>query len=444
MNSFVSTSKAERLNPESFPWQSVAQQLEAAGALDSRPRREATRIPYIGIQAFCDSPDVVAVIQSAASDRLMSRAHVTVREGGIAAATALYQNEQTPQLIVIESCSIPETFLVEIDSLAEVCDAGTKVMVIGHVNDVHFYRELMRRGISDYLLAPVDPVSLIVAISRIYSEPTSGKLGQCYAFVGAKGGVGSSTVAHNVGWTVARQAASDVVLADMDLAFGTASLDFKLDAGQGVAEAIDDAGRLDEVLLDRLLARCGDHFSLLRAPGTLERCYDLAENAVNPLIEIAQASVPFLILDMPHVWNAWARNVLLSADEVIITAAPDLPNLRNAKSLVTFLRQARPHDPPPKLILNQVGMPKRPEIKPAEFAKALQLDLMACIPYDPHLFGTASNVGQMVAEVSAKAPASRIFSEIAGSIAAQKPHRRTSLFNIASMIKKMTFSSKTA
>ena len=155
-------------------------------------------------------------------------------------------------------------------------------------------------------------------------------------------------------------------------------------------------------------------------PGTLDKCYDLAENAIDPLIEIAQASVPFLILDMPHVWNAWARKVLVGADEIIITAVPDLPNLRNAKSLMTFLRQARPHDPPPKLLLNQVGMPKRPEIKPAEFAKAVQLELLACIPFDSHLFGKASNEGQMVAEVSAKAPASKIFNEIAGVIA---PHQ---------------------
>ena len=314
-------------------------------------------------------------------------------------------------------------------------------MAIGHANDVHFYRELTRRGISDYLLAPIDPISLIVAISGIYSEPATAKLGQAFAFVGAKGGVGSSTIAHNVGWTIARQVASDVVLADMDLAFGTASLDFKLDAGQGVAEAIEDAGRLDEVLLDRLLAKCGDHFSLLRAPGTLDRCYDLEENAIDPLIEIAQSSVPYLILDMPHVWNAWARNVLVGADEIIITAIPDLPNLRNAKSLITFLRQARPHDPPPKLILNQVGMPKRPEIKAAEFAKAVQLELLACIPFDPQLFGKASNAGQMAAEVSAKAPASKIFTELAGALAAPKPRRRKGLFD--SMMKRMKFGSKT-
>jgi pilus assembly protein CpaE len=247
-----------------------------------------------------------------------------------------------------------------------------------------------------------------------------------------------------VGWTIARKVASDVVLADMDLAFGTASLDFRLDAGQGVAEAIEGSGRLDEVLLDRLLAKCGDHFSLLRAPGTLDRCYDLSENAIDPLIEVAQSSVPFLILDMPHVWNTWAKNVLVGADEIIVTAVPDLPNLRNAKSLITFLRQARPHDPPPKLILNQVGMPKRPEIKPGEFAKAVQIDLLACIPFDPHLFGKASNEGRMVAEVSGKAPASKIFTEIAGAIAAQKPRRHNGAFNIGSIINKMKFRPRSA
>ncbi|MBF9235511.1 AAA family ATPase [Microvirga alba] len=409
---------------------------------DNPHRRQAMRIPYIRIQAFCESPDVADIIRSAAADRLMSRAQVTVQEGGIAAATARYQEEPTPQLIVIESCSAPEAFLAELDRLAEVSDAGTKVMAIGHANDVYFYRELTRRGISDYLLAPIDPVSLIAAIAGIYSEPASGKLGQAFAFVGTKGGVGSSTIAHNVGWTIARQLESDVVLADMDLAFGTASLNFKLDAGQGVAEAIEDAGRLDEVLLDRLLAKCGDHFSLLRAPGTLDKCYDLSENAVDPLIEIAQSSVPFLILDMPHVWNSWARNVLVGTDEIIITAVPDLPNLRNAKSLITFLRQARPHDPPPKLVLNQVGMSKKPEIKAAEFAKAVQLELLACLAFDPHLFGTASNEGKMVAEVSAKAAASKIFTEIADAIAPQQLRRRKGPFSLGSMIRKMKFGSK--
>lgn len=441
MTNLASRMRSEPLDSEMIPLRLSEPKFEVL-PFDSPHRRETTRVPHIGIQAFCDSPDAADAIRSAASDRLMARAHVTVKEGGIAAAISLYRDEPTPQLILIESLATPETFLADLDRLAEVCDTGTKVMVIGHTNDVSFYRDLTRRGTSDYLLAPIDPISLIVAISAIYSEPASAKLGQSFAFVGAKGGVGSSTIAHNVGWTIARQAASEVVIADMDLAFGTASLDFRLDAGQGVAEVIEDAGRLDEVLLERLLAKCSEHLSLLRAPGTLDNCYDLAENAIDPLIEIAQSNVPYLILDMPHVWSSWAKNALVGADEIIITAVPDLPNLRNAKSLITFLRQARPHDPPPKLILNQVGVPKRPEIKPSEFAKAVQLELLACIPFEPHLFGKASNEGQMIAEISARAPASRMMAEIADGIAAQRPRRRKGLFDIGTMFKKMRFGTK--
>lgn len=386
--------------------------------------RETVRIPRIAIQAFCDSSDAAAAIDRAATDRLMARAHVSVQTGGLAAAIALYQQTPTPNLIVIESRSEGAAFLAGLDRLAEVCDAGTKVLVIGHANDITFYREIMKRGVSEYMLAPVAPVSFIASVAGIYGESNSGKLGQVYAFIGAKGGVGSSTIAHNVGWTIARRFSSDVVLADMDLPFGTASLDFNLDAGQGVAEAIQDAGRLDEVLLDRLLTKCGDHLSLLSAPTSLERPYDLHESAIEPLLEVAQASVPFIILDMPHIWTAWARNAIIAADEVVITAVPDLANLRNAKNLVNVLRQARPNDPPPKLVLNQVGMPKRPEIKPADFAKAVQIEVSACIPFEAHLFGTAANKGQMIAEVSAKGAAPKAFGDIAEAITGRQDMKR--------------------
>jgi pilus assembly protein CpaE len=81
--------------------------------------------------------------------------------------------------------------------------------------------------------------------------------------------------------------------------------------------------------------------------------------------------------------------------------------------MISVLRQARPNDPPPKLILNQVNMPKRPEIKPKEFAKAVQLEPIACIPFEAQLFGTAANKGQMIAEISSRGTASKALREVA-------------------------------
>lgn len=420
---------------------------------DERPQA-ATRpadvapVPRITIQAFCDTPEIAGTIETAAGDRRMARTHVKVHTGGIAAAVEFYRSAPTPNLILIESRLEPDAFLDALDELSEVCDAGTKVMTIGQSNDVQLYRDLMRRGINEYLVAPVDVMTLIGAISGIYHDSSTEKLGQVYAFVGSKGGVGSSTVAHNVAWTMARQFGSDVILADLDLPFGTASLDFNLDPTQGMADAVFGADRLDEVLLDRLLAKCEDHLSLLSAPASLDKAYDFSETAFDSVMEIVQSNVPAVVLDMPHIWTGWARKMLIAADQVVITAAPDLANLRNTKALIDLLRQARPNDAPPKLILNQVGVPKRPEIKAADFAAALDIEPVACIPFDPLLFGTAANNGQMVAEASAKATVADVFSDVAQVITGRKETRQkkkgglAGLFGFGSKSKPKTKSRK--
>ena len=389
-----------------------------SSAKDARP------IPRITIQAFCDTPEVAGTIEMAANDRRMARAHVKVHTGGLNAAMEFYSSAPTPNLIVIESRIPPSELIGQLSGLADVCDAGTKVMIIGHSNDVSTYRELLRRGVSEYLVTPLDVMTLIGSISEIYHEEGTEKLGQMYAFIGAKGGVGSSTIAHNVAWTMAQVFGSDVTLADLDLPFGTAGLDFNQDPTQGIADAVAGSDRLDEVLLDRLLAKCEEHLSLLAAPASLEKSYDFDETSFDTVLDVVQSNVPSVVLDVPHLWTSWARKTLLAADEIVITAAPDLANLRNAKNMIDMLKQSRPNDVPPKLVLNQVGVPKRPEIKPDDFAAALQLEPIAVIHFDPLLFGTAANNGQMIAEASAKTNVSDTFADVAQIITGRKELKR--------------------
>jgi pilus assembly protein CpaE len=389
-----------------------SQEIVGVGGFDPEAL-EGCNVPRISIVAFCETQAAADRMTAAAADRRMARATVEVRIGGIPRAIELYRDSPSPDLLVLESRASSEDLLNELEDLAEVCDGETKVIVIGASNDVMLYRDLVERGIADYLVGPLREISIIAAIGRAYRDSGSKKLGKTCAFIGAKGGAGASTVAHNVAWALASDLASKVVLADMDLPFGTAGLDFNVDAEQGIAEAIGDSGRLDELLLERLLVRCNDHLSLLAAPAALGKSYDFDETAFEQMLEIARTHAPTVVLDMPHVWTAWARRTLVSADEVVIVAEPDLANLRNAKSLVEFLVQARPNDAPPRLILNRVGMPKRPEITPAAFAAALKLEPIARIAFDPALFGTAANKGQMIASVSPKSPACGAFAEVA-------------------------------
>src|SRR5918997_6959687 len=110
-------------------------------AADMRP------VPRITIQAFCDTPEIAGTFETAATDRRMARAHVKVHTGGIGAAAEFYRSAPTPNLIVVESKLPADAFIASLDSLAEVCDAGTKLMAIGHSNDVRLYRELLKRGV---------------------------------------------------------------------------------------------------------------------------------------------------------------------------------------------------------------------------------------------------------------------------------------------------------
>jgi len=398
----------------------------------------ARPIPRISIQAFCETPGAADVVQTAAEDRRLTKAHVSIHMGGIVAAVAHYQDSPTPNLIIVESSMPRDGLLAELDNLAECCDAGTKVVVCGHVNDVILYRELLKRGVSEYLVAPTTPIQLMESLSNLYNDPDADPVGHVYAFVGAKGGIGSSTICHNVAWTLSNVLENNVVIADLDMAFGTTGLDFNQDPVQGIAEALSSPERLDEVLLDRLLTKCSDHLSIFAAPVVLDRDYDLSADACETVIDVVRQNVPYVVVDLPHTWTAWTRRILLQADEVVITAAPDLANLRNAKNVVDLLRAARKNDSQPHLVLNMTNIPKRPEITVRDFEQALELPVSAVIEFDSETFGQAANNGQMIEELSAKAKSVASFRDIALALAHRvesKPEKKSAFAPILEKLK---------
>jgi pilus assembly protein CpaE len=296
----------------------------------------------------------------------------------------------------------------------------------------------VRRGVSDYLIAPVAVLDVVRAIWGLFNASDAKRVGRTIAVVGAKGGVGSSTVAHNIAWAAARDLRLDSVVADLDLPFGTAGLDYNQDPPQGIADAVTSPERVDTAFVDRLLSKCTDHLSLLAAPATLERVYDFGADAFDAVFDVLRASVPCIVLDVPHVWSGWTRRTLVGADAILIVAAPDLANLRNAKNLIDLVRGARPNDERPHYCLNYVGVPKRPEIKPADFAKALEAEPTAVIAFEPQLFGTAANNGQMIAEVAAGHKTAETFRQLAQVLAGRAQAKRPRVNLLAPLIDKLT------
>jgi len=393
--------------------------------------------PRVSLQAFCETVEIAAAIQAAGEDRRLAKVHLKIQMGGIAAAVETFAASATPNVIVIESESGGDGLLGGLDSLAEVCDAGTRVVVIGRHNDVLLYRDLVRRGVSEYLISPVTAIDVVRAICGLFSAPDAKPVGRVIAVIGAKGGVGASTIAHNVGWAIARDLRIDTVVGDLDLGFGTAGLDYNQDPPQGIADAVFSPDRVDNAFVDRLLSKCTDHLSLLAAPATLDRVYDFATEAFDSIFDSLRATVPCIVLDVPHQWTGWTKHTLIAADDILVVAGPDLANLRNAKNLLDLLRAARPNDHRPFYALNQIGVPKRPEIKPADFAKALEDEPAAIIPFEPQVFGTAANNGQMIAELSSSHRTAEVFRQLAHTLTGRAEAKKVKTGFLSPLIGKL-------
>ncbi|XAZ23686.1 CpaE family protein [Sinorhizobium sp. B11] len=384
-------------------------------------------LPRISVHAFCESEGLQRVMERCANDRRMSKVSLRITSGGTAAAANMFSSAPTPNLIILETRANPAGLLAELAPLAAVCDPSTKVIIVGYYNDIGLYRDLIRNGISEYMVQPVAMPDIMVAMATIFVDPEAEPLGRSIAFIGAKGGVGASTIAHNCAFGISNLFSTETILADLDLPYGTANIDFDQDPAQGIAEAVFAPERLDEVFLDRLLTKCSEHLSLLAAPSLLDRAYDFDGQAFQPVMDVLQRSAPVTVLDVPHAWSDWTRSVLSSADEVVICAVPDLANLRNTKNMLDALRKMRPNDKVPHLILNQVGMPKRPEISISDFCEPLEVEPIAIIPFDIGLFGNAANSGRMISEVDPKSPTSETFSQIShivtGRVAIKKSRK---------------------
>ena len=155
--------------------------------------------------------------------------------------------------------------------------------------------------------------------------------------------------------------------------------------------------------------------------------YDFGADAFDSIFDSLRATVPCVVLDVPHQWTGWSRQTLIGADDILIVAAPDLANLRNTKNIYDLLKASRPNDRLPRYCLNQVGVPKRPEIKAADFAKALDDQPVAVTPFEPQLFGAAANNGQMIAEISANHRTAEMFRVLAQKLTGRiEPKKKSS------------------
>ena len=354
-------------------------------------------LPHITIDCFAACDETRRACETFAQDRRLARTEVEILLGGVSLAVERYHDKISPHLLILEIAGTPETILSELDRLAEVCEQRTNVVIIGQVNDIALYRALMERNVADYLLAPISPGALLKAAARLFVDSTAEeKLGRLISVIGAKGGVGSSSVADNLAACIARIEAADTLLLDFDLSFGAADLRLNVDVDHGLDSALRDFSRLDSALLDRLATRCGDRLRLLSAHAVLEAGADPAPGAIARVLEVARSDTPFVVADLPHQWNGWVKDILVHSDEIVVVSDFGLPSMRNATHLIEALVAARPNDTRPRLVMNNKGAHGRAEVSEKDIQAALGVTCDHVFRHDPRPFVDADADGRPV------------------------------------------------
>lgn len=353
----------------------------------------------ITIEAFSAQAATRAAFEQAAKDSRLGRSRMTVHDGGVAGAIAHYRENPTPQVLIVEETGGDAEMTASLGSLAEVVEPGVKVIVVGALNDVALYRTLIGQGVNEYLVAPPTAEQVVETILGIYRDPASVPRGRIIAFFGARGGVGSSSIAQNVAWLLAQTFNEATILADLDFTFGSADLAYNIEAKQSAADVVAQSDRLDDVLFDKCLVPCGDNLKVLANTGNLNAAAPPPTEAVEKILDFSRGAAGFVVLDLPHVWAEWTQTAMELADDLVIVAGPDLTSLRECKNIFAALTGRRGANPI-RLLLNKVGESKKTELSAKDFMEAANIHTVLTLPYAPDVFGNALNNGKMIGEIA--------------------------------------------
>jgi len=350
------------------------------------------------IDVFCHAEKTSESAKALAEQRAYARCKVAVRDGGLARAVTHYADHPSPNLIIVEDDGDTAMLQSRLDALAQVVEPGRKLIVVGAVNDISVYRRIVSLGVTDYLVSPLSVEAMADAIERAAHDPKGPERCKFVAVVGARGGVGASTIAHNMAWAAAKRLNVKTILADMDLTFGTAGLAFNQDPRQAFGEAFADADRLDITLLERYMSSDDENLQILSTPGALRQYDSIDEEVVDKAIDMCRQMAKLVIVDIPHVWTDWSEALLTSADETVLVVAPDIANIRDARNLLDFLNSKRGDSRQVKMVINKSDVAKRTRLLPKDISNTLGVQPIAAIPFDPATFIEAANDGKMIGD----------------------------------------------
>jgi pilus assembly protein CpaE len=343
---------------------------------------------------------LLAFVSDAATEKALrdcltqlSLAHGMIVRGGIAKAIETLGAERSPNILIVDISGV-DLPISQVDALAEVCEPGVTVITIGDRNEIGLYRDLLHAGVTDYIVKPLTPQLIARALNqrtgRGEATAIQKKLGTMTALIGARGGVGTTTIAVNLAWHLANRQSRRVALVDLDLQNGDCALALNVKATPGMREALVNPTRIDSTLLERVMTPVGHRLFVLSSEEPLRDDLEFTAEAVDTLVRALREQFHYVIVDVPRIPAAPYRRALDTADFRIIVGDQTLRSVRD----IVRLRDVLGEDDGKRrngFVVNRYGEGGRQAVSLQEMHHVLGLQPKTVIPFLPTVFAATAN-----------------------------------------------------
>ena len=364
-------------------------------------RQSSGREPFL---AVVNDDATHAVLLKVAADNGWPETQIL--KGGLNDAVEALANIVTPQFLIVDLSDSADPMAGIVD-LAGVCEPDTRVIALGEVNDINLYRQLMDIGVDEYLVKPLSAEALNQTIRSIVEEEnqeprdSDDNLGRLIGFVGARGGVGTTTLAANCAWMMAHEQGLRVALVDLDLYFGTLALALDLEPGRGFREALENPSRIDGLFIERAMARESENLYVLAAEEGLENSFSFDPAALETLLVTLRQDFDCVVFDMPRFAARTQIKKITRPASIVVVSDPTLSGMRDTMRLQKFAKESSPESDV-MVVVNGIGADKSAELSLSDFENGAELTIDHQIPSDSKLAIKAEGAGKTMAEVDGK------------------------------------------
>lgn len=315
------------------------------------------------------------------------------------AIKALNERDVAPQYMIIDIASREQDVLDDIDRLADHCEPHLRVVVIGSVNDIAFYREVKQRGILEYFNRPAQAGDIRSVLIQSSQDAAGGSNGTVISCMSAASGDGASTVAVNLAYSLANQYKQPTVLVDMDYQFGLVAGSLDVTASFGIHELFDQPDRgLDMQLVDKMLVKYGQHLNIIASHGELRMLPAIPAELIGDLIRILRTRFTFVVIDVPHVWTPWTAAALTYADHRVMIAQLWLRSLTHASRLLGAWQTMGVDSDAISVLINRSGAKFKEAITVEDFERICHQPIAVHINNDIKTVAQAETQGKTIFE----------------------------------------------